>query len=930
MKLYPPIIEGTIPAFYGDTIKVPFEMNKAVSHLEISGFSLKFKTVQSNRYFGDTNDVIEENGVLIFKIPESIKQFFNTGEFYKVQLAYIDKTNLVGYYSTVGVVKYTSNPEVTISTSTDGTTFTGVYSQKGKDITEKVYSYRFDLTDSSGNIFETSGEQLHNNSFDTEIFESIDQFTITKELEKNKVYYLTYTITTINGLIKSSQPKRLTKTDSIDSKLRTKLTVKLDYENGYVDLNLVKPEEDIVEQSAVGSFMLLRASDEDDYSSWNEVLKFVLYGQQPSRHLWKDMTVKQGVNYKYAIQQYNEHGLKTNKIESGIIYVDFEHAYLFDGQRQLKIKYNPKVSSFKNTLLESKVDTIGSKHPFIFRNGNVKYKEFPISGMISYLSDENGLFYNGIEFTELIENRLDNEHDKITLVNLGPIKKDHYLENYSTYYIKRIIKNQTTGEIIDEYMISWKQYVNEDYPDKNILNWSDMQFIVNEALRNKILYENFRQQQYLKYSDEKIKTTNLTSHNMYAERNFKLEVLEWLTNGEPKLFRSPGEGNYLVRLLNVSMTPQDSLGRMLHTFNCTAYEVADYTYKNLADFGIITTTNPTTKQLRWQTIELPKTGFKDGDNILTYPASAVYFEGMIPGDKLYIDDGIIRNGEQGYSVVIGSTGSYIIDLKSDVLINKISFEGSPDNMKDEDGTVRHQGSLTYSYYTTDFKDSFDTVYAIDVKQVPTRQFIGSQENIINSINNIKQQLSSIGYIRFYLRDSDEELYRWEDNGNYYYTLDKQGLNKINPQSSVSLYKLYLPDGSFVYYDGYNNKEIDPAANAHDATTIIFNGTNRMDLWDTFMYEIKTPEDITSIQIGDGIICEITYQVKEIGYDIENTVDYVIAARTEYINAQNKYYTLMKDLNTDISSIIEKQKECERLYKIYLKKLEQAIAEAERR
>ena len=59
MKLYPPIIEGTIPAFYGDIIKVPYEMNKAVSHLEISGFSLKFKTVQSNRYLGDANEIIE-------------------------------------------------------------------------------------------------------------------------------------------------------------------------------------------------------------------------------------------------------------------------------------------------------------------------------------------------------------------------------------------------------------------------------------------------------------------------------------------------------------------------------------------------------------------------------------------------------------------------------------------------------------------------------------------------------------------------------------------------------------------------------------------------------------------------------------------------------------------------------------------------------
>ena len=68
--------------------------------------------------------------------------------------------------------------------------------------------------------------------------------------------------------------------------------------------------------------------------------------------------------------------------------------YLYDGKRQLKIKYNPKVSTFKNTLLESKIDTIGSKYPFVFRNGNVNYKEFSISGLISYLSDDNGLFYN--------------------------------------------------------------------------------------------------------------------------------------------------------------------------------------------------------------------------------------------------------------------------------------------------------------------------------------------------------------------------------------------------------------------------------------------------------------------------------------------------------------------------------------------------------
>jgi hypothetical protein len=35
---------------------------------------------------------------------------------------------------------------------------------------------------------------------------------------------------------------------------------------------------------------------------------------------------------------------------------------------------------------------MGSKYPFIFRNGNVKYKEFSISGLLSLISDENGKF----------------------------------------------------------------------------------------------------------------------------------------------------------------------------------------------------------------------------------------------------------------------------------------------------------------------------------------------------------------------------------------------------------------------------------------------------------------------------------------------------------------------------------------------------------
>ena len=55
--------------------------------------------------------------------------------------------------------------------------------------------------------------------------------------------------------------------------------------------------------------------------------------------------------------------------------------------------------------------------------------------------------------------------------------------------------------------------------------------------------------------------------NIRAERLFKTEVLSWLNNGGIKLYRSPTEGNFVVRLMNVTTSPMDQLGRMLHTFN---------------------------------------------------------------------------------------------------------------------------------------------------------------------------------------------------------------------------------------------------------------------------------------------------------------------------------------------------------------------------
>jgi hypothetical protein len=145
--------------------------------------------------------------------------------------------------------------------------------------------------------------------------------------------------------------------------------------------------------------------------------------------------------------------------------------FICDENRQLKIAFNPKISSMKNNVLESKQDTIGGKYPYIFRNGDVLYKEFSLSGLLSYLEDPD-----------------------------------------------------------NEFKIDFGEY-------------------------------------------KELNTTNLTDENITKERIFKLEVLEWLNNGKAKLLKTATEGNYLVRLINVSMSPNDTLGRMLHSFSATAIEI---------------------------------------------------------------------------------------------------------------------------------------------------------------------------------------------------------------------------------------------------------------------------------------------------------------------------------------------------------------------
>ena len=69
------------------------------------------------------------------------------------------------------------------------------------------------------------------------------------------------------------------------------------------------------------------------------------------------------------------------------------------------------------------------------------------------------------------------------------------------------------------------------------------------------------------------------------EKFFREEVLDFLQNGEAKLYKSPTEGNIIIRLVDVSLTPNQTLNRMVSEFSSNAYEIADFTLENCIKYN---------------------------------------------------------------------------------------------------------------------------------------------------------------------------------------------------------------------------------------------------------------------------------------------------------------------------------------------------------
>ena len=83
------------------------------------------------------------------------------------------------------------------------------------------------------------------------------------------------------------------------------------------------------------------------------------------------------------------------------------------------------------------------------------------------------------------------------------------------------------------------------------------------------------------------KNTAISQYDYTYEREFRNQVYAFLTDAKPKLFKSPTEGNILVRISNVSLTPEAGLSRLIYNFSATATEIDEASLEKYKKYEFI-------------------------------------------------------------------------------------------------------------------------------------------------------------------------------------------------------------------------------------------------------------------------------------------------------------------------------------------------------
>ena len=285
-----------------------------------------------------------------------------------------------------------------------------------------------------------------------------------------------------------------------------------------------------------GTYILSRADEKTNFTIWEDLAHFEFFDNADFNTeltlFYEDFTIESGIKYKYMIQKESVLGFRSvpcyeinSKLETAPShFANFEYCYLYCNGIQIKLDLDVKIQSFKHTRLFQKQDSLNSKYPIILRNGLSNYGEFSLGGKITLHSDDG---------TFLLNNPIDNN--------------GFFTGGY--YYNGNLVIDA------NKYLKLFNRFQQTDLPH-------------SEQKRGNVF------------------DFNHSKNNIFMERIYRQCVEEFLNNGKYKLYKSPTEGNMIVTLTNVSLTPNQQLGRLISDFSSTVYEIAENTLDNLKTYEI--------------------------------------------------------------------------------------------------------------------------------------------------------------------------------------------------------------------------------------------------------------------------------------------------------------------------------------------------------
>ena len=536
INLYPPVIDTYQPAqIKGSALRIYFSISDYNVYSEMKNFAqitisdqesnlsvldkTKYPTQIMLKTIGIDNTRTVDKYYIDINTTDGI---FSIDKFYKVQIRFTsteaanvnlttpqaidawlsENLDYFSEWSRVTLIKWIAQNAISINGVTIGTSTTIdlpisdetllgklTFNEESK---EYLNCYRLKLYDDENNLLLDSNLlYTDKNSNDVNEFWYKLKYGLTAGDEYTlNIYYQT------NSLYSNELECTLAATGNSGEDQGFVFSARENKEDGEILVRISRPPQ----TAFTGKLIIKRACDKDAFTIWEDMHTIDIDSASNFLYDWVDQTVESGVLYKYALlESYNN--VSYLKTYSKVLMIVLDDMYLDIAEQQLKVQFNPQVSSFKRVINEGKIETIGSQYPYIRRNAAINYAQFPISGLISCQMDENEKF------------------------------------------------------ITKETLYGGK-----------------------ENLRN---YEHFNSMEV-----NKPFMTTIDNDFVY-EKKFRDAVMQFLMDGKVKLFRSATEGNYLVRLTDVSFTPNQQLGRMIWTFSATANEVADNTIDNYYKYNIL-------------------------------------------------------------------------------------------------------------------------------------------------------------------------------------------------------------------------------------------------------------------------------------------------------------------------------------------------------